>query len=254
MSENIFLKALDRAVSVLTSAPENAGRPTRVAVQPQHESGNNIAAAVNRGEFGPPSRNAPMDKAVVRKALPPGALDTVPWPSPAQVKAFDEDLASEGYVRPKEAYAALEKLNEPFNRLGAAIATVTRSQHPAYMAHVADIARRTAEGDTTVQTQDAWTKSDFEEDARERLTAFKAELRKIETRAWAIAEPVLLEKSAYATARADVLDDIARQPYDLYKVAYQAPGYILILRKYAASLANGSRRTAGLPTAMLATL
>ena len=48
-----------------------------------------------------------------------------------------------------------------------------------------------------------------------------------------------------------VLDDIARQPYAHFAVPYQPPGYILLLRKYAASLANGSRKTAGLPSSMI---
>ncbi|MEI6785906.1 MAG: hypothetical protein WCQ21_33895, partial [Verrucomicrobiota bacterium] len=68
---------------------------------------------------------------------------------------------------------------------------------------------------------------------------------------WAVAGPVLAEKASYATARADVLDDIARQPYAHFAVPYQPPGYILLLRKYAASLANGSRKTAGLPSSMI---
>ena len=231
-----------------------AGRPAKIVTQPQSESIGNIAAAINSGAFGPPDPNSKMDRAITRKALPPGALDTVPWPTPAQVKAFDADLADQGYRRPEAAVAALQKLNEPFLRLQTAIAEVTRSQAPHYRAHLESIAARVAAGDSTVHREDAFTKIDWEEDAAERLSAFKQELRKLADRAWAVAGPVLAEKASYATARADQLDEAARQPYDLYKVPYQPPGYILLLRKYAQSLANGSRRTAGLPTAMIETV
>ncbi|MFZ4702352.1 MAG: hypothetical protein ACOYMG_20100 [Candidatus Methylumidiphilus sp.] len=242
-------------IGELLGGPQNMAKPpTRVAVQPQHESIGNIAGAINSGAFGPPDPNSRMDKATVRKPLPPGLLDGTPWPSPAQVKAFDADLADQGYRRPEAAVAALQKLNEPFLRLQTAIAEVTRSQAPAYRAHLEGIAARVAAGDLTVQREDCFTKIDFEEDAAERLSAFKQELRKLADRAWAVAGPVLAEKASYATARADVLDDSARQSYDHFAVPYLPPGYILLLRKYAQSLANGSRKTAGLPSAMIETV
>ena len=251
---NIFLRALDKAVSVL-AGPENMAKPpTRVAVRPQSESGNNIAAAVNRGEFGPPSANSPMDKAVVRKTLPPGLLDSVPHPTPDQIRAFDEDLATDGYKRPEATFRALQMEDEPYLRVQRAIAQASRSQHPAYMAHIQDIASRTAAGDETANDRDAWTKADFEEDSRERLAAFKGELRKIALRAWVIAEPALLEKAEFASRRADELDALARKSFDIYRVEYSSPAYVLLLRKYAQNLSNGSRRNVGLPTAMLATL
>ena len=251
---NIFLKALDRAVSVLTSAPENAGRPTRVAVQPQVESGNNIAAAINSGAFGPPDPNSKMDRAITRKALPPGLLDSIPHPTPDQIRAFDEDLATDGYKRPEATFRALQMEDEPYLRVQRAIAQASRSQHPQYMAHIQDIVSRTASGDETVSEKDTWTREDFQEDARERLAAFKGELRKIALRAWVIAEPALLEKAEFASRRADELDALARKSFDIYRVAYSSPAYVLLLRKYAQNLSNGSRRNVGLPTAMLATL
>ncbi|MEI6781271.1 MAG: hypothetical protein WCQ21_10170 [Verrucomicrobiota bacterium] len=242
-------------IGELLGGPQNmAGRPAKIAVQPQSESSGNIAAAVNSGAFGPPDPNSPMDKAVVRPALPPGLLDNVPHPTPDQIRAFDEDLATDGYKRPEATFRALQMEDEPYLRVQRAIAQASRSQHPAYMAHIQDIASRTAAGDETANDRDAWTKADFEEDSRERLTAFKAELRKIALRAWVIAEPALLEKAEFASRRADQLDALARKSFDLYRVAYQSPAYILLLRKYAQNLSNGSRRNVGLPTAMIETL
>ena len=231
-----------------------AGRPAKIVTQPQSESIGNIAAAINSGAFGPPSRNAPMDKAISRPALPPGLLDSVPHPTPDQIRAFDEDLATDGYKRPEATFRALQMEDEPYLRVQRAIAQASRSQHPQYMAHIQDIVSRTASGDETVSEKDTWTREDFQEDARERLAAFKGELRKIALRAWVIAEPALLEKAEFASRRADELDALARKSFDIYRVAYQSPAYVLLLRKYAQNLSNGSRRNVGLPTAMLATL
>ena len=242
-------------IGELLGGPQNMAKPpTRVAVRPQIESSGNIAGAIAAGEFGPPSANSPMDKAVVRKALPPGALDSIPHPTPDQIRAFDEDLATDGYKRPEATFRALQMEDEPYLRVQRAIAQASRSQHPQYMAHIQDIVSRTASGDETVSEKDTWTREDFQEDARERLAAFKGELRKIALRAWVIAEPALLEKAEFASRRADELDALARKSFDIYRVAYSSPAYVLLLRKYAQNLSNGSRRNVGLPTAMLATL
>jgi hypothetical protein len=76
---------------------------------------------------------------IVRPALPKGLLDGVPWPSVAQTQAFDEDMTNEGYQRPRAAFEALKRLDEPFLRLQDAIAQVTRSQHPAFLKNLEDI-------------------------------------------------------------------------------------------------------------------
>jgi hypothetical protein len=246
------MNVLEKIDRLINGGPQMAAPPRLAAAQ--SESSGNIAGAINSGAFGPPSRNSPMDHCKLAPALPKGLLDGVPWPSVSQTQAFDEDMTSEGYQRPRAAFEALKRLDEPFLRLQDAIAQVTRSQHPAFLKNLEDIARRTAEGDPSVHAQDAWTRDDFEEDARQRLDAFKAELRKIQAQAWQIAEPALLEKSAFASSRADELEETAQLPFAKFATAYVPPMYILSLRKYAVSLANGSRRNAGLPSSMLETI
>ena len=247
------MNVLEKIDRLINGSPEMAAAPQRV-VQPQSESSGNLASAIAAGHFGPPSRNSPMDRVKLAPPLPKGLLDSIPWPSAGQTQAFDEDLVNEGYQRPRAAYEALKRLDEPFLRLQDAIAQVTRSQHPAYIAHLEDIARRTASGDTSVSSQDAWTKTDFEEDARQRLEAFKSELRKIQAQAWILAEPALLAKAAFASARADELEETAQLPFAKFATPYTPPMYILALRKYAVSLSNGSRYNAGLPSSMIETL
>ena len=255
---NTITNALDR-LSGEPASPQNAAK---VSVEgPQSKGMSSFRGVTQSGTLDGLAQSDPLSARaraeltpIVRPALPKGLLDGVPWPSVSQTQAFDEDMTSEGYQRPRAAFEALKRLDEPFLRLQDAIAQVTRSQHPAFLKNLEDIARRTAEGDPSVHAQDAWTRDDFEEDARQRLDAFKAELRKIQAQAWQIAEPALLEKSAFASSRADELEETAQLPFAKFATAYTPPMYILSLRKYAVSLANGSRRNAGLPSSMLETL
>jgi hypothetical protein len=40
-------------------------------------------------------------------------------------------------------------------------------------------------------------------------------------------------------------------PFDRFHAPYRPPSYVLLLRKYALSLHDGSRRTAGLPSSII---
>lgn len=228
--------------------------PTRVAVQPQSESGNNIAAAVNRGEFGPPSANSPMDKAVVRKALPPGALDGFPYLSQTQMRLCDKRLLAMGFKRNETALAQLQDEDVVFMRLQEGIAKAFRSQNSRYLAHLADIAERTAQGDTTVEKEDAWSREEWAEDGRLRGEAFKGALKTQAGRCWIIAEPELLRKAEYAHRAAEELDAEARVRFAEFGAPYTPPTYVLMFWRYAATLSDSSRRTAGKPSAMLETV
>ena len=253
------IQKLDQLLSGRAAPVENMARPPR---QPQtvegpgtpNQSSGNLAGAINAGEFGPPSRKSPMDRVLHRPPPPPNLLEGVPFPSPAQTRAFDADLADNCYERPEDVLAQLKELDAPFNRLQAACAECARSQHPKYQEHIGSIARRTAEGDATVHQEDGWTREDWEADARERLNAFKGELNLIQSRAWAIAEPALLAKANFLDARADEIEETVRRPFDKFCAPYHPPSYVLLMRKYAATLRDGSRRTAGLPSSMLETL
>jgi hypothetical protein len=214
----------------------------------------NIAAAVNSGAFGPPDPRSPMDHVKVLPKQPPGLLDGVPFPSQEQMRALDEDLATEGYRAPKAALRALAELDVPYVRLQDAIGKAARSQNAAWRAHVESIAARVAAGDESVDLEDAYTRDEFASDARERLSAYKAELNKIAARAWAVAEPVLVAKAEFARARAGELEETAKLPFARFHAPYTPPSYVLLLLKYATTLSDGSRRNAGLPSSIIETL
>lgn len=192
--------------------------------------------------------------ATLRPAPPKHALAGVPWPNPAQQRAFDALLKQRGYAPPKAVAAELAKLDAPWTRLQQAIGEAAKSQGDAYHRHMQDIARRTAEGDETVKREDSWSRADWDADARERIAAFKVECKRIEAQAWKIAEPALLAKAAAADAAADALEDEARQPFEAFAVPFSPPPYVPILRVYAASLRDGSRRNVGKPSSMLESL
>jgi hypothetical protein len=139
-------------------------------------------------------------------------------------------------------------------RLQDAILKVTRSASRAWQEHVASIARRTAEGDATADDEQGWTREDFEEDFRTRLSAYKGELKTIADRAWQVAGPVLLEKAEFARTRAAELEEVAKLPFARFHAPYTPPSYVLLLLRYAGTLADGSRRNAGLPSSMLENL
>ncbi len=249
---NIFLKALDRAVSVLTSAPENAGRPTRVAVQPQSESIGNIAAAINANI--PGQAGAPMDRVERRPPLPPGLLDGFPYLSQNQMRLCDKRLLAMGFKRNETALAQLQAEDVVFMRLQEGIAKAFRSQNSRYLAHLENIAERTAQGDTTVEKEDAWSREEWAEDGRLRGEAFKGALKTQAGRCWIIAEPELLRKAEYAHRAAEELDAEARVRFAEFGAPYTPPTYVLMFWRYAATLSDSSRRACGKPTTMIEAL
>jgi hypothetical protein len=258
MSENIFLRALDKAVSALTG-PENAVKQPVVeypAANPSprtHYAGARKAGSLDQP--GPLSREAKRELTPkLRPALPPDALAGVPWPNPQQTAAFDSLLREHGYQPPADLLAQLRELDAPWLRLQEAITEAAASQGNNYHRHLADLARRVADGDTTVHKEDAWSRADWEQDSRERIGAYKAECRRIGAQAWQLAEPGLLAKADAADSAADELEDEARVEFERFNVPFSPPPYVLLLRKFALSLRDGSRRTAGKPTAMVGTL
>jgi hypothetical protein len=206
---------------------------------------------------GPLSKQARAElNAKVNPRPQPGELDGVPFPVMAQQRAFDSFLQGRGYQVPKGNVTQLGELDAPWLRLQAAIGEFAQTQNAnaAYHANREDIAKRTAAGDTTVNQGDAWSRQDFLDDHRERLMALKNEAKRIEREAWPIAESALLAKAEFADAVADELEAEARKPFDEFCVPYRSPAYVLLLRKYALSLRNGSRSTVGRPSSMLADL
>ena len=110
------------------------------------------------------------------------------------------------------------------------------------------------EKDTTVEKEDSWSLDDWNNDARERLKAFKQKIREIENAAWAKVEPYLLSKANFADEVADLLDAEAKPRYEQFGVPFVSPAYVMLLRRYAASLRDGSRRYVGKPSEMAGAL
>jgi hypothetical protein len=249
----------DDAFGGRTAAPQNTAAEAAQIVLPGDGAAERnrsvYTAAHDRKEPAEPlsaRAQAELMPKIVRPA--PDKLKDVPWPTPAQVRAFDARLLDEGYIRPEAALGKLRELDMPWTRLQDAMAEAARSQHGKYLAHVESIAKRVASGDLTVQQEDAWGPDEWTSDARERLSAFKKEAREIAAQAWVIAEPALLEKADFADEVADLLEANERPRWEQFAVPYRPPNYVWILSKYAETLRNGSRRSAGLPSSMLEVL
>lgn len=257
MSENIFLRALDKAVSALTG-PENAVKqPVVEYPQPNPAPRTHYAGARKAGSLdqpGPRKRAQAELTATLRPALPPDALAGVPFPSPPQQAAFDAFLRERGYAPPADVAKKLAALDVPWVRLQDAIGETRKSQNANYHSQLADIATRIAAGDSTANERDAWTREDWQQDADERCRVFKTKCREIEAEAWQLAEAALLTKADAADAAADELEAEARPRFEQFAVAYRPAPYVLLLRKYAATLRDGSRRNVGKPSAMIETL
>lgn len=181
----------------------------------------------------------------------PAALAGVPFPTHAQQRAFDALLRERGWAPPKDVAKQLSELDGPWTRLQTAIAETRKNQSGNYHAHLADIASRTAAGDSTVKAEDSWTREDWQDDADERCRVFKAKCKEIEGQAWELARPVLLQKGDLCDAAADELATEAKGRFDQFAVPFTPPAYVWLLRKYAATLRDDSRRIAGLPSSMI---
>lgn len=186
--------------------------------------------------------------------LPREALAGVPFPTPAQQRGFDALLRKRGWAPPEDIAAKLAQLDKPWLRLQQAITETARGSGARYHQHLESLARRTAQGDTTVLEQDAWSRSDWEDDARERVGAFKAECRALESQAWELAKPVLEAKADAADAASDDLENEVKARFAQFGVPYSPPPYVLLLRKYALSLRDDSSHISGLPSSLLETL
>lgn len=259
------LQKIDHLLNGTPTVPQNMAPPRRAAQTivegPTQKAQSSFRAVTQNGTLDGIEQQAPLSARARAELTPvirikPAAdqLASTPFPIPEQVRAFDADLAENGYQRPEGVYEQLKGEDAAYLRLQTACVEASRGQNGKYLAHLADIARRTASGDITVELVDSWTMQDWQDDARERLSAFKAELRALAQRCWQIAEPALLEKAQVAAARADQLEEAARVPFDHYSAPFYPPSYVLLLRKYAATLADGSRRNAGLPSSMIETL
>ena len=179
------------------------------------------------------------------------SLASVPFPTPPQQRGFDAFLRQRGWSPAPDVAKQLSELDGPWTRLQTAIAETRKNQSANYHAHLADIAARTAAGDSTVKAEDGWTRDDWQQDADERCRVFKTKCREIEAQAWEIARPVLLQKADACAAAADALEAEAKGRFDQFAVPFSPPPYVLLLRKYALSLRDDSRRISGLPSSMI---
>jgi hypothetical protein len=268
--QNLIERVAGKLARALTgsAAPENMGAPpAQTAVEgPAQKS---VSGFRTEGTWTELEQAAPLSaeaqaelRPKVIPATPPHLLDGVPWPSPAQVRAFDEWLGEQNFAEWvtrqgldfPAAVAKLQELDAPFSRLSAAIMEASGNQGDKYRAHLSSIATRIASGDASAEKEDSWSLDDWRADALERRSAFKRELGKIETQAWAICEPLLQAKSRFIEEQADFLDFLAGKLFEQFGFKYQSPPYVLGLRKWGLSLRNGSRRNGGLPSRMLENL
>jgi hypothetical protein len=248
-TKNSFLAALDRAVNVITgNGPQNSATNAPLYLGAAGDEARAIVAST------PGRADSPMDRTTFLKATDPGMVAGTRYPTTSEARAFDYYVVAQGHKRDEAIFLKLKEMDMPHLRLHEAIAQCARSQRPAYLAHLEDIATRVGAGDATAHREDGWSAEDWESDARERMSAFKAELRKLADRAWAIAEPALLEKAKILNAVADDLELEAQMRFEEFTVPFRPPAYVLLMRKYALTLSDGSRRNAGLPSSMIETL
>ena len=244
-----LLNAIDRAFS----GPVNVARVMPPS-QNSRPAGDESGIVRNSSSPATPERMKAELAPKVVKRPEPHQLANVPHPNMEQCRVFDAALldgVSVHYNPPEAAMSQLRELDAPYDRLQAAITECMKSPHAKHLAHIADLARRTAEGDTTVNAADAWTAEDWAEDQRVRVSAFKSEARKIREKAWTIAEPALHAKAESLNELADFLEEKERERYEHWATPYRPPNYVLLLRKYAASLTDGSRAGIGRPSGML---
>ena len=257
---NIFLRALDKAVSVL-AGPENMAKPpTRVAVQPQSESIGNIAGAIAGGEFGPPSANSPMDKAVVRRFAPPEDFRDAPFPSPERIAAvvaeIERNLALNVAIVPDIAtqeevaqatefcrrYARQTELESKFTPIAA---------RAAHRVHLDNLDTKVREGGDTVADEDHFSYEAFLEDFSIKQRSVKAEKRRLEMEAARFARPIRLKFASVIIALADHLEMRGRERADAFLVPYVDASEVRLLRRLASETADPRQATAGNPRDML---
>lgn len=236
---NPLLRALDRAVSAI-SAPANSTSPPR---RPPTPAPTGAPVPIRAVSTVAASRATPAPSAAT--------LAAVPFASPPQQRAFDAFLRKRGWSPDPHGAKQLSELDGPWTRLQTAIAETRKNQSASYHAHLADIAARTAAGDSTVKAEDGWSREDWQDDADERCRVFKAKCKEIEHQAWELARPVLLAKADACDAAADELATEAKGRFDQFAVPFSPPPYVLLLRKYAAAQRDDSRRIAGLPSSMI---
>lgn len=252
--DNIFLKALDSAVAAVTgSPPQNMARPpgaTQAAIQPPAENVGNLAAAVNSGAFGPPSRNSPMDHTTVIPRQH-DALEGIPFPSAENMRRIsvaleDFDLANQ-VASPAEIEAILD-CERRWNNLSE---TAQRFTHSAarrdHREHIDTLTRRISEGDKSVGDGDAWDRSEFESDYAIKLTATKLEMKKIEREASLIAGPIRIRISNAVGELASILEAPGRHSAENFAMAYVPSNVILMLRRAAAVAADPLASWGGRP-------
>jgi len=238
---NNFAAKLAQAVGL--TPPQNSAAPPRATGHAEPVSAPVPIRAVSSIAA---SRPSPAPSAA--------ALGGVPFPNQAQRTAFDALLRERGWAPPEDIAAQLAALDAPWGRLQLAIGETRKNQSANYHAHLADIASRTAAGDSTVKAEDSWTREDWQDDADERCRVFKSKCKEIEGQAWELAKPVLEAKADAVDALADWLEAEARPRFEQLHVAFHPPAYTLLARKYAQELRSGGLRTVGKPTAMIESL
>jgi hypothetical protein len=244
MSEtNPILRALDKAVSVLTRGPQN-----QTNARPMDGEAGAIAKSINAAI--PGRAGADMDNVRIVRP-PPDKLANVPFPTPEQIAIFSERLSEYGYYDgpPSSLRDALAGLDERWVRVQTAITECVRSPMPKYQKHLADMSERIAAGGPADDV-DSWSLDDWRSDQAEKLAALKGKAREIEAEAWKLAEPELARKSEAVTMLAQDVTVKEREHCEVWGFDCLPP-WCLSLHKWAAILTDGSRKTVGKPSAMI---
>jgi hypothetical protein len=262
MSENIFLKALDSAVSKLTaSPPQNMAAPARAGQQitvegPPTKPTSGYRGASQSGTLDAMEQSAPLSAEaqaqlhprIVKKPVNPLAHGQ--HASPSQAAKFEQDLENEGWECPRDAIRALMQLDDPVRRLDESILGLINSAQTEYFkAHEAE-ARAIATGEPVELTlTTASTRDQLREANSAKISARKVERARYMARAQEIAAPVNSANASFAHKRIDELEREARKFFDRFGVPFTPPLWLTLYRSYASNLRIP--KAAALPSLLL---
>lgn len=270
---------LDRAFE--PTAPQAAVRPQKVVVEyPGQHVPTPVGPAVERATFLPapgvnpnfqgaarrgtlddgsdPTPGPPLSheavrelRATIRPALPADALASVPHPSPELLAVVGKRIGGKNTI-PKAARAQLAEIDARWMRLNGALCDLlATTPNQRYRQNLDVIATRIASGSDSGAETDGWTKIDFEEDQREKQSAFRREMRKLELAAWELCAPFYALAAQEIDRLADDLEMQEQATAASWAVPYTRPSETLLrLRKCAAVLRTANYSGVGRPATM----